>query len=256
LEIGHSTYYYEPQGRVDDSEILPVVEAAFTNNRRIYGSWRIKKVLACNGIHISKRTICRIMKQQGWESAYANSRYRVHANICNEAAIPNELARYFDNQEQNAVIVSVLTYARVYYQWHYIYILLDLLNREIIGFSAGAKKDAQLVYDACATVNIDLGKIQMFHTDRGSEFNNQLIDEILDTFQIRRSLSLKGCPYDNAVAESTFRIIKAEFMYGRNFGSIERLRMECADYVHWFNNIRIHGSLGYLSPCTFKAKTL
>jgi len=206
LEIARSSYYYEPKGRIDDSVILPEVEAAFTNNRRVYGSRKIKKVLACKGIHISKRRICRVMKQQGWESAYAKSRYRVHTNKCNEASIPNELARNFDNREQNAVIVSDLTYVRVNYKWHYICILLDLFNREIIGFSAGAKKDAQLVYDAFATVKIDLGKIQMFHTDRGSEFNNQLIDEMLDTFQTRRSLSLKGCPYDNAVAESTFRI--------------------------------------------------
>ena len=58
----------------------------------------------------------------------------------------------------------------------------------------------------------NLFDIQLFHTDRGSEFDNMLIDELLDSFQINRSLSMKGCPYDNAVAESTFKMIKAEFV--------------------------------------------
>ena len=196
------------------------------------------------------------MKKKGLESAYAKSRYRTHTKKCNEALIPNELDRQFDNQEQHAVIVSDLTYVCVNYKWNYICILLDLFNREIIGFSAGAQKDAQLVYDAFATVNSNLEDIQMFHTDRGSEFNNQLIDEMLDTFKIKRSLSLKGCPYDNAVAESTFRIFKAEFVYGRNFENIGQLRMELSDYVHWFNNCRIHSTLGYMSPTDFKALTL
>lgn len=190
------------------------------------------------------------------ESAYAKNRFRNLSGKTNEAAIPNELDRQFANQEQNAVIVSDLTYVRVNYKWHYICILLDLFNREIIGFSSGSKKDAQLVYDAFATVKQNLENIQMFHTDRGSEFNNILIDEMLETFQIKRSLSLKGCPYDNAVAESTFKIVKAEFVYGRNFHNAEHLKLELTDYVHWFNHKRIHGTLGYKSPADFKQQTL
>ena len=63
---------------------------------------------------------------------------------------------------------------------------------------------------------------------------------------------MKGCPYDNAVAESTFKMIKAEFVYSRRFDSLYQLQLELADYVHWFNNIRLHGTLGYLSPAEFK----
>jgi putative transposase len=96
----------------------------------------------------------------------------------------------------------------------------------------------------------------VFHTDRGGEFNNGIIDEVLDTFHIRRSLSLKGCPYDNAVAEATFKLFKTEFVQGRNFESLDRLKLELADYVNWYNNVRIHSSLGYLSPKEFKAQNL
>jgi transposase InsO family protein len=88
----------------------------------------------------------------------------------------------------------------------------------------------------------------MFHTDRGREFKNQVIDEALETFNIKRSLSLKGCPYDNAVAEATFKIIKTEFVKKRHFDSLEELHRD----VHWFNHLRIHGTLDYLSPVEYK----
>jgi putative transposase len=88
----------------------------------------------------------------------------------------------------------------------------------------------------------------MFHTDRGGEFKNYIIDEALDAFDVKRSLSKKGCPYDNAVAEATFKIINTEFVKGKYFESLEQLTVELTDYVHWFNHIRIHGTLDYLSP--------
>ena len=64
------------------------------------------------------------------------------------------------------------------------------------------------------------------------------------------------CPYDNAVAEATFKLFKTEFVQGRNFESLDRLKLELADYVNWYNNVRIHSSLGYLSPKEFKAQNL
>ena len=130
-------------------------------------------------------------------------------------------------------------------------------SRKIIGFSAGRHKDAALVRSAFASICGNLFDIRVFHTDRGSEFDNRLIDDILDAFSIQRSLSMKCCPYDNAVAESTFKSFKAEFVNRRIFTSIEQLRLELSDYVHWFNCIRLHGTLGYLSPVEFrKANTL
>ena len=74
--------------------------------------------------------------------------------------------------------------------------------------SAGANKNVELAHKAFSTVKGNLFDFQMFHTDRGSEFDNILIDELLDSFQINHSLSMKGYPYDNAAAEATFKMIK------------------------------------------------
>ena len=96
----------------------------------------------------------------------------------------------------------------------------------------------------------------MFHTDRGREFNNRLIEDALHTFGIRRSLSEKGCPYDNAVAEATFKIIKTAFVKKRVFSSLIELEREFQDYVNWFNHLRIHGTLDYQSPVHYKQSLL
>ena len=228
------------------------VQTAYDENRRVYGQRKLKHVLCRKGWSVSRRKIGQIMRKRGLVSAYTRKRYRVHASGSNDAAVPNLLDRDFNNQAVGACVVSDLTYVRVGTKWAYICILLDLGAREIIGCSAGAYKNADLVHKAFSTVKGSLFGIRMFHTDRGSEFDNALIDELLDSFRISRSLSMKGCPYDNAVAESTFKMIKAEFVSSRRFDTLEQLQLELADYVHWFNNIRLHGTLGYLSPAEFK----
>ena len=76
------------------------------------------------------------------------------------------------------MVVSDLTYVRVGDKWNYICLFVDLYNREMIGHSTGTNKDAALVYRAISTIKNDLRKIQIFHTDRGKEFDNKLIDEV------------------------------------------------------------------------------
>ncbi|SES42404.1 Integrase core domain-containing protein [Psychrobacillus sp. OK032] len=107
-----------------------------------------------------------------------------------------------------SVLVSDLTYVKVGNRWNYICFLIDLYNREIVGYSIGEKKDAALVQRAFASVKYPLGQVKVFHTNRGSEFKNVGIDELLSKYKIKRSLSQKGDPYDNAVAEATFKILK------------------------------------------------
>ena len=128
----------------------------------------------------------------------------------------------------------------------------SLFNREIVGFSAGPNKMAELVHEAFINSNVNLLEVQVFHTDRGSEFKNKQIDEVLTAFNIKRSLSHKGCPYDNAVAEATYKIFKTEFAFNRIFDSLEHLNAQLADYVNWFNNKRIHGTLNYMSPVKYR----
>lgn len=128
---------------------------------------------------------------------------------------------------------------------------MDLYNREIIGYSAGPHKNAQLVYRAFISIKHDLSLVGLFYTDRGKEFINEQIEALLSTFDIKRSLSHKGTPYDNAVAEANFKSLKFEFVYQNKFETLEQLQRELGGHIWWYNNERLHSSLGYKSPVSY-----
>ncbi|MCM3342069.1 IS3 family transposase [Paenibacillus sp. MER TA 81-3] len=257
LQISRSTYYYEAKERHHEDDMTKPIVEIFEKNRKAYDTRKIKAKLHERGLTVSRRRIGRIMKEQGLVSTYSVAQYKPHKAACNESQQSNELNRQFQQTEEKRVVVSDLTYVKVKNRWHYILcVLVDLFNREIIGFSAGTKKDAPLVARAFASVQGDLRQIQLFHTDRGSEFKNKLIDETLTTFQIGHSLSMKGCPYDNAVAEATFKVMKTEFIHQMNFQSLQHLELELYDYVNWYNKHRIHGTLSYMSPVDYRRLAL
>lgn len=256
LQIARSTYYYDAKEQLNEDDITEAIVEIFHNNRKAYGTRKIKVKLQERGIVVSRRRIGRIMKEQGLVSTYTVAQYKPHKTTPNEATTENVLGREFEQEEAKRFVVSDLTYVKVQNRWHYICVLLDLFNREIIGHSAGPNKDAALISRAFASVQGDLRYIQWFHTDRGSEFKNQKIDELLGTFEIGRSLSAKGCPYDNAVAEATYKIMKTEFVNQMNFQSLRHLELELNDYVNWFNKHRIHGTLGYMTPIQYRQEAL
>lgn len=196
----------------------------------------------------------KMLIKNGLVSNYTVKQFKVHKVTCNEDNIENKLNREFNREEQLDVVVSDLTYVNVQGKWNYICLIIDLFNRKIIGYAAG--KNAELVYKAFGRIKTNLNNINIFHTDRGNEFKNKIIDEVLTTFNIDRSLSKKGCPYDNAVAEATYKIIKTEFAFNRILRSFEELETELFDYVHWYNNIRIHSSLNYLTLIEYKKVSL
>lgn len=252
LKLPRSTYYYESKEKHCNSLVINHILEIFRISRNNYGTRKIKVELFKLGHQVSRRYIGKVMREHGLVSNYTKAQYKPHIDKCNESKVANLVNRKFDSQPKLNIVVSDLTYVRVGNKWNYICVLIDLFNRELIGYSTGQNKDAKLVYKAFASVKTNLSNIKIFHTDRGNEFKNKLIDETLKTFEIERSLSMKGCPYDNAVAEATFKIIKTEFVKNNNFNTLGELQVKLSDYVNWFNNHRIHSSLGYLSPCQYK----
>ncbi len=192
------------------------------------------------------------MKENCLVSNYTLAQYKIHTNSCNESNIPNIVDRDFDNRDKLEVAVSDLTYVRVGIKWNYVCTIVDLSDREIIGYSAGANKDSNLIEKAILSYRYSLNDIRVFHSDRGKEYDNKAIDEVLETFNIERSLSRKGNPYDNAVSEATNKILKIEFIYQNKFVTLEELELQLAEYIYWYNYIRIHGSLGYVTPIEYR----
>ncbi|WP_420481963.1 IS3 family transposase [Bifidobacterium adolescentis] len=258
LGVPRSTYYWmieHPEAeRVDP--IAGDVHAIWRDSHERYGARKIKAALERRGVTASRRRIVNIMKRRGMTSAYARRTFKPHKTRVNEARLANILDREFDGYEPRTHLASDLTYVRVGGKWAYVCLLIDLANRSIAGHSADTGRTADLVMAAFATLDFPLTEVEVFHTDRGSEFDNAKIDELLDVFDIRRSLSRKGNPYDNAVVESTNRLLKKGLIYRNHYTSLEQLRSDLNDYVWWSDNQRLHSTLGYRSPKEFTEQGL
>lgn len=252
LKINRSILYYKQKEKPLDITLETKIKQIFDENRKAYGTRKIKYKLAEDGIVVSRRRISKIMQKLGLVSCYIKHRPRQKKVKCNEDNCPNLLNREFDRDNTLDVVVSDLTYVSVAGKWHYICLLIDLWNREIIGWSVGRYKNAELVKQAFYRISYPLSHINIFHTDRGNEFKNKVIDEVITSFDIKRSLSKKGTPLDNAVIESTNHILKTEFVYQNRFQTLAELETKLFDYVHWYNNIRIHGSIGYVTPIAYR----
>lgn len=254
LKVARSSYYYEAQAvqKVSEAELDCATIDEFYKSRKNYGTRKLKKALETCGFYVSRRRIARIMKKYNLVSNYTKLQFKKTKQKANESTDKNVLNREFTREIPLEVIITDLTYVQVKQSWHYICLIVDLYNREIIGYSSGAKKDAQLVKRAFLTIDRPLTQVKLFHTDRGSEFDNQLIDEFLEAFDIQRSLSKKGCPHDNAVAESTYKSVKVEFVYQHQFESQSQLDIELFQYVYWWNHFRLHGSLDYQTPIGYR----
>ena len=252
LKISRSLVYYKPKKKKCNIKLENLIISIFKKSRNNYGTRKIKQELAKEDYQVSRRKISSIMKKYGLVSSYTVKQYKVHSTKCNEEKFSNIVNREFNRDQTLDVVVSDLTYVNVKGKWNYICLILDLFNREIIGYAAGKNKTAELVRKAFTSIKRPLNEVNILHTDRGNEFKNKAMGELLKGFNIKRSLSQKGCPYDNAVAEAAFKVVKTEFAFNKIFTSFEELEYQLFDYVNWYNNHRIHGSLDYLTPVEYR----
>lgn len=242
-------YYYVKREPKPDEMLRAKVKAVFEQNRSVYGFKKLYKALRNEGVSIGKDRLARIIKEENIVSKYVRRRKSGSAqSIVNKDEIGNKVERSFNGRKPLEVVASDLTYVDVNHKWCYICLLIELSHREIIGYAAGKNKDAELVKSAWLTVKKDIRDICIFHTDRGSEFKNEEIDKILKIGNIERSLSRAGTPIDNAVCESMYDIVKTEFVFEESFANVDDLQSKLSAWVWWYNNERIHSSLGYMTP--------
>ena len=216
-------------GRVDP--IAGDVHAVRRDGHERCGAGKIKAALERRGVTASGRRIVNIMKRRGMTSAYARRTFKPHKTRVNEARLANILDREFDGYGPRTHLAGDLTYVRVGGKWAYACLLIDLANRSIAGHSADTSRTADLVMAAFATLGFPLTEVEVFRTDRGGGF-------------------------DNAVVESTNRLLKKELIYRNHYTSLEQLRSDLNDYVWWSDNQRLHSTLGYRSPKEFTEQGL
>ena len=180
LNVPRSSVYYKHKIKDFDCDIDLLIIKIFKDSKKNYGSRKIKIKLLEYGYIVSLRRIRRIMSKYGLVSNYTIKQFKIHNSNVNDDNIPNIVDRKFNNRDLLEVVISDLTYVRVFNKWCYVCLIIDLFNREIIGYSASRHKDSSIVEKAFKSIKYDLNKISVFHSDRGNEFKNSVIENILD----------------------------------------------------------------------------
>lgn len=255
LKISRQTYYnyvneiHQDKKAWQDSIDCDVYRT-FMNSRGSYGTRSIKSVLARENIVYSRQTIANSMERQGLSSSYNKTR-KAKVAKSNKDEVANVLKRDF-SRKLNEVLTSDLTHVNVNNEHYYVCFIIDLYNSEIVGYSTSKLKTPDIVLEAFNQIKFSLTYVEIFHTDRGAEFKNEMIDKLLKANNIKRSLSKPGTPADNAVSESAFKTFKYAWNQHRKYKDAIELQKDVEAYVSWYNNIRPHSRLAYQSPVEFR----
>lgn len=258
LGIHHSIYYYHVKHTTNsykesNRELDVEIKRIFEESKLRYGSPKITKVLNEQGIKVSQKRVARGMKELGLRSIVVKKfNHSGKSKIDGTKEYPNLLEQNFYAEKPSQKWVGDITYIyTIETGWTYLAIVMDLFDLKVVGWSYGLSMTDELVIDAFnkALINRGLEKNGIFHSDRGSQYTSNDYEEILATLSIKHSYSKKGYPYDNASMESFNAILKKEEVNINTYQTFEEAKLIIFEFIEgWYNNKRIHSTLGYITP--------
>ena len=263
-EVPRSTFYASHDRPESDRErrnryLLMFIQEVFVKSRRTYGSRRIYAELHGRNIRCSTNRIARLMKQHGIV-AVQHRKYRPTTDSGHDFPVaPNRLNRDFQVAVPDRVYVADITYIPTDEGWLYLATEMDLCSHRIVGWSMGSRLTRHLALDALemAVGRRRPGPGLIHHSDRGVQYACGDFQKLLKRHGMVPSMSRKGDPYDNAVAESFFRTLKVELVYRRRFRTRAEAKAAIVEFIELFyNRWRRHSSLGYLSPAEYEELAL
>ncbi|CAG0950685.1 partial Putative transposase InsK for insertion sequence element IS150, partial [Anaerolineae bacterium] len=239
-----------------DAYLSKQIQTVFDDSRHTYGSNRMEAALRAQGICTSRKRVARLMREQGLRSVQAKKRRMcLTRSVHNSYVVENLLAQDFTAQHPHEKWLTDTTYIPTLEGWLYLVTVLDNFTRQIVGWSMGNQHDAPLARSALtmALQHYRPPAGVILHSDRGSEFVNQLYAEAC-AGNVIRSMSGSGNCYDNAMAESFFATLKLETVHGQVFATRSEARMAIFDYIEvFYNRQRLHSGIAYAAPVTMAA---
>ena len=203
------------------------------------------------GYQISRITVAKYKRELGLRSKLSK-KFKVTTNLKhNYLVVENILNREFTVTNPSKVWVSDITYIQTKTGFLYLTTIIDLYNRKVIGWSLNhgmSTEETSLAAWRMAIKNRSVKKGLIFHSDRGVQYASKKFVNTIESYNIKRSMSRKGNCWDNAVAESFFKSLKTELVYGNKLISKEQMKLEIFEYIEiWYNKKRRHSALNYMN---------
>lgn len=239
----------------EDDQMKARLQAAYHANRGVYGSPRLHAELQAQGMRCSRKRVARLMSELGLHARRPRHRTRTTRSEASAPVAPNLLQRDFTATHPDEKWVGDITAIWTYEGWLYLAAVLDLFSRRVVGWAMAASQDEALV-ERAFRMAVRERRPQaglMFHSDRGCQYTSHQYQTLLASLGVTVSMSRRGNCYDNAVTESFFGTLKGECVDLSRFQTRSEARVAVFEYVEaFYNRVRRHSSLDYVSPIMFE----
>ena len=269
LQVAPSTYYAVKQRQrtpaertLRDREALGEIERVYATSRGLYGARKVWWQLQAEGVGIARCTIERLMAREGMVGVVRGKRRRT--TIADEhAQRPEDLVdRDFTASAPNHLWVADFTYVATWSGVVYVAFVIDAFSRRIVGWKADTTMKTSLVLDTLemalwtrdrAGLAVTAGLVH--HNDAGSQYTSFAFTQRLVDAGVDASVGSVGDAYDNALAESTIGLFKAEKIYREGpWKTLSDVELATLEWVDWFNTTRLHSACGRLSPAQYEQR--
>jgi putative transposase len=263
LGVSASAYYQRATGRrservIDDERLLERIREVHAANYYAYGYRRTWKALGRAGEDVGRDRVKRLMRTNGIQGAKRRGK-PWRTTIADPTAVrsPDLVNRDFSADRPDALWLADFTYLRCWEGLVFFSFVIDAFSRRVVGWQFAPHMRTDLVLDALrmaltrrrAGADVEL----IHHSDAGSQYTSFAFNQVLDDHQVLASIGSVGDAYDNALAESFVDTFKTELIADRVWRTRTQLELAIVQWVAWFNNDRLHESLGDRPPAEVEA---
>ena len=235
--------YYDYVKRMNipakDLALAEKIKECQENCGKTYGYRRVHIWLERQGVHHNPKTILRVMQKYNLLSVIRRRRYRNYGEHLHR--YPNLLNRDFKAEKTNQKWVTDISYIKTGQGTLYLSVIRDLFDNSIVAYKTGTEQNINLVLSTIREAKKKekvTAELQL-HSDQGFQYTSHQYFKLTKSYNITPSMSRKGNPYDNALAENFFSILKTECIYRTKLESYEEARLLIGEYIHFYNNERI-----------------
>ena len=249
LAVTRSVVYAQKKCQQEDDDsleciLLSLLDEEYTRHP-FYGSRRMTKYLCSLGHAVNRKRVQRLMKKLGLagmspgpNTSKPHPQHKVYPY----------LLRGVDVIRPNQVWSTDITYIRVLHGFVYLVAIIDWYSRKVLGWRLSNTLDAGFCVDCLEEAIKAYGVPEVFNTDQGSQFTSSGFTGVLLDNRIAISMDGRGRALDNIFVERLWRTVKYEDVYLQKYANMSDLLLGLTDYFQFYNEERLHQSLGYTTP--------
>jgi putative transposase len=251
LQVNRSSIYYTPSCESEENlRIMRWLDEQYLSTP-FYGVNKLLQQLFLLGFIISPKRLRRLMRLVGWQTLYPQ---RNTTRIDLKKYKYPYLLRDLKIERPNQAWAIDITYIPMEKGFMYLFAIIDLYSRYVVGWSVSNTMTAQWCVDTIEQAIAEHGKPEIINSDQGTQFTSDIYTDFLKDNKIRISMDGKGRAIDNVFIERLWRSVKYEHIYLHVYQTGNELWRGLDNYFQFYNKDRLHQNLNYKTPCQYYSK--